>query len=98
MEAIKKRLEAIFIKLVNDEPITDEERYILELLKCKAGIDKDNLPLLKGISLDKLVKIPASHLLDAYNEMKYIKADSPMLNSRAPVSLISAWINSLKKI
>ena len=89
---------SLLMELSNEHRHLILQEFILELLKCKARIDKDSLPLLKGISLDKLVKIPASHLLDAYNEMKYIKADSPMLNSRAPVSLISAWINSLRKI
>lgn len=89
---------SLILGLSNEQNSLILQEVILELLKCKARINKDSLPLLKNQSLDKLIKIPASHLLDAYNEMKYIRADSPMLNSRAPVSLISAWVNSLKKI
>ncbi len=89
---------SLILELTNEQNSLILQEIILELLKCKSRIDKDSLPLLKKQSLDKLIKIPASHLLDAYNEIRYIRADSPMLNSRAPVSLISAWVNSLRKI
>ena len=97
-EGNSSKTVSLILELTNEQNSLILQEVILELLKCKAGVDKGSLPLLKNQPLDKLIKIPASHLLDAYNEMKYIRADSPMLNSRAPVSLISAWLNSLKKI
>lgn len=89
---------SLLMELSNEDKYLILQEIIFELLKCKARINKESLPLLKNQEIGKLIHIPASHLLDAYNDMKYIKADSPMLNSRAPVSLIGAWINSLRKI
>ena len=94
----KRHTEALIDELL---ALSDEDRvlilseFIIELLKYKAGIVKDTLPLLKDQSLELVSKIPASHLFKAYNDLKFFRADDKLLASRAPIALVRAWIDAL---
>ncbi len=88
----------ILLSLSNEHKTLILQEIILELLKYKARIDINSLPLLKGQDLSRLVQLPATHLLDVYSDIKYIRADTPMLNNRAPVALLKTWINAFSRI
>lgn len=71
--------------------------FILETLKYKAGVNPDSLALLKNFPLETVGRLPADHLFKARDDLKYIAAQSPMLQPRAPFALLRAWLNALTK-
>lgn len=71
--------------------------FILETLKYKAGINPDSLTLLRNFPLEIVGRLPAEHLFKARDDLKYIAAQAPMLQPRAPVALLRAWLDALTK-
>ncbi len=71
--------------------------FILETLKYKAGINPNSLALLKNFPLDVVGRLPAVHLFKARDDLKYIAAQAPMLQPRAPFALLRAWLDALTK-
>ena len=49
-----------------------------------------------GVDLSALCRLPATHLFEAFNDLKFIRADGNLIPSRAPIALIKAWIEALK--
>lgn len=88
----------LLLTLSNEEKALILQEFILELLKYKARVGIEQLPLLQSHNLDLLCRIPASHLFEAYNDLRFVKADDYLIPNRAPTALISAWIKALKNI
>ena len=73
------------------------QKIVTELLKYKARCKPSELVLLTGIDLSALCRLPATHLFEAFNDLKFIRADGNLIPSRAPIALIKAWIQALKR-
>mgnify|MGYP002515616250 CR=1 FL=1 len=73
------------------------QKIVTELLKYKARCKPAELVLLTGIDLSALCRLPAAHLFEAFNDLKFIRADGNLIPSRAPIALIKAWIQALKR-
>lgn len=73
------------------------QKIVTELLKYKSRCKLTELVLLAGIDLSALCRLPATHLFEAFNELKFIRADGNLIPSRAPIALIKAWIQALKR-
>lgn len=73
------------------------QKFVTELLKYKAGCQPSELVLLAGIDLSALCRLPATHLFEAFNDLKYIRADEKLIPSKAPIALVKAWIHALKQ-
>lgn len=71
--------------------------FIDEVLKFKAGVSLASLPLLRLSDPMLFARLPASHLFKAHDDMLYIKNRAPLLPTRAPVALMTAWIKALVK-
>ena len=72
------------------------QKLVTELLKYKARCKPSELVLLAGVDLSVLCRLPATHLFEAFNDLKFIRADGNLIPSRAPIALIKAWIEALK--
>ena len=72
------------------------QKLVTELLKYKARCKPSELVLLAGVDLSALCRLPATHLFEAFNDLKFIRADGNLIPSRAPIALIKAWIEALK--
>lgn len=72
------------------------QKLVTELLKYKARCKLSELVLLAGVDLSVLCRLPATHLFEAFNDLKFIRADGNLIPSRAPIALIKAWIDALK--
>lgn len=89
---------SLLLTLSNEDKSLILQLFIRDLLKYKARVSQEELPLLAHIDLHMLCKLPADHLFKAYNDLVYISAQSDaMLPPRAPNALLSAWINALRK-
>ncbi|MBQ8024663.1 MAG: hypothetical protein IJ254_10470 [Succinivibrio sp.] len=73
------------------------QKIVTELLKYKSRCKLTELVLLAGIDLSALCRLPATHLFEAFNDLKFIRADGNLIPSRAPIALIKAWIQALKR-
>ena len=82
--------------------LTDEQKalilrlFIKDLLKYKARVSKDQLPLLKQVNVDNLCKLSAVSLFKAYNLLTFVNVTDSKLPSRAPNCLLSAFIQALR--
>lgn len=82
--------------------LTDEQKalilrlFIKDLLKYKARVSKDQLPLLKQLNVDNLCKLSAVSLFKAYNLLTFVNVTDSKLPSRAPNCLLSAFIQALR--
>lgn len=70
---------------------------ILEILKFKAQIPIDKLPLIYYTNAVDLQFLQADHLLDALNKLKFIEERPPLLASLAPAALLRGWLAALKR-
>ena len=82
--------------------LTDEQKalilrlFIKDLLKYKARVSKEQLPLLRQVNLDNLCKLSAVSLFKAYNLLTFVNVTDAKLPSRAPNCLLSAFIQALR--
>ena len=84
----------LLLSLKDDKKSLILQEFVLELLKYKARVPLNTLPLISDLNLEKLSLISAEHLFNAFNDLRYVKADDNMIPSRAPSSLIYAWVNA----
>lgn len=89
------------VELLNSLPSSEcahiLQKIVTELLKYKARCQPSELILLSGTDLSSLCRLPAAHLFEAFNDLKYIRAEGKLIPSRAPIALVRAWIQALKR-
>lgn len=69
---------------------------IIEVLKYKAYVPIETLPLVYYGNAAILERLPADHLFDAMDKLKIVDDQAPLIPSRAPVALMRAWIQGFK--
>lgn len=69
--------------------------FVTETLKCKAYTDPASLPLVRHLPREKIVLIRAERLFKAWNDLKYVAAGAPLLESRAQAASLRAWFSAL---
>lgn len=98
-KSLEAREEAIKSLLL----LSDEDKYsflrefISELLKYKAGISLENLPLLFNRNLSKLCKIPAVKLFDTYSLLSILRTDTSKIQNKAPSAVLRTVIDTLRQ-
>ena len=106
---LSKKVDPIFFVekiLENDKDkkssvFTQEERvqilseFVLELLKYKAGITQDKLPLLLNVDAKALVYIQAENLFASLQRLKFIKGGNNLSPIRAMQAVMRDFVNSL---
>ncbi len=70
--------------------------FLLELLKYKAHISEDKLPLLRGMDVKALSKIKAKRIFIAKDALKFLQGANNMSPLRTPQIFMRAWIDDLK--
>ena len=70
--------------------------FLLELLKYKAHISEDKLPLLRGMDVKSLSKIKAKRIFIAKDALKFLQGANNMSPLRTPQIFMRAWIDDLK--
>lgn len=86
--------------LLSLDPLTQGNilyELVSEVLKYKAHINKDELPLINIFHGEKLAQLSADHLFLALDDLRYIKSENPLIPPRAPKALIRSWIRALKE-
>ena len=86
--------------LLSLDPLTQGNilyELVCEVLKYKAHINKDELPLINIFHGEKLAQLSADHLFLALDDLRYIKSENPLIPPRAPKALIRSWIRALKE-
>lgn len=68
---------------------------ILEVVKYKAYVSEDELPLVRYGQAQVLQYLPLEHLFDAMDKLRFIEERSPLVPSRAPIALVRAWLKAL---
>ncbi|MDO5352089.1 MAG: hypothetical protein Q4E81_04560 [Succinatimonas sp.] len=95
-------IEKLFKKDLKVPLFTPQERvaileeFLLELLKYKAHIAEEKLPLLVGLDLNSLLKIKAKQIFIAKNALKFLLGGNNMAPLRAPQIFMRSWIDNLK--
>ncbi len=72
------------------------EELLLELLKYKARVPKEDLPFLSSLDLQKLATIPSDKLFSAYHELLNMFGYDKGLKVAAPDAMLETWLTSLK--
>ena len=85
------------LEMDNSQKVLILQSLIKDLLKYKALVPKEQLPLLEHVDLQYLSKLKAASLFKVFNSLSYINGDDLMLPSRAPNALLSMWIDALTK-
>ena len=99
LEAKNSEEEAIDA-LLNLEPSIQADvlyKLVLEVLKYKAHVNQDSLPLIKMFNGESLARLSADHLFLALDDLRYIKAENPLIPSRTPKALLRSWIKALRQ-
>lgn len=68
---------------------------ILEVVKYKAYVPEQELPLVNYGQATLLQYLPLDHLFDALDKLRFIEERSPLVPSRAPVAIVRAWLDAL---
>lgn len=71
------------------------DELILEVIKYKAYVSENELPLIHYANAVILQCLPLDHLFDARDKLRFIEDRSPLIPARAPISLIRAWLEAL---
>ena len=85
LRALSKPLQA---KLLSE--------LILEILKYKAYVSEQELPLIKHSQGSALARLQADHLFAAQTQLRYIEERAPLIPARAPLALLRAWIQAFR--
>lgn len=91
----KEVIEALQILSKKQQSVLLSE-LILEVLKYKAHVNVETLPLVYYPKAQVLSKLKADHLFDAMSKLTYIEDRAPLIASRAPIALLRAWLKGLK--
>ena len=86
--------------LLSLDPLTQGNilyELVCEVLKYKAHVNKEDLPLINIFHGEKLAQLSADHLFLALDDLRYIKSENPLIPPRAPKALIRSWIRALKE-
>lgn len=86
--------------LLSLDPLTQGSilyELVCEVLKYKAHVKKEDLPLINIFHGEKLAQLSADHLFLALDDLRYIKSENPLIPPRAPKALIRSWIRALKE-
>ena len=86
--------------LLSLDPLTQGNilyELVCEVLKYKAHVKKEDLPLINIFHGEKLAQLSADHLFLALDDLRYIKSENPLIPPRAPKALIRSWIRALKE-
>ena len=86
--------------LLSLDPLTQGNilyELVCEVLKYKAHVNKEDLPLIKIFHGEKLAQLSADHLFLALDDLRYINSENPLIPPRAPKALIRSWIRALKE-
>lgn len=69
---------------------------ILEILKYKAHVPIESLPLIYYPQAQVLAKLKATDLFDSMDKLRYVEDRPPLIASRAPIALLRAWLKGFK--
>lgn len=95
-------IEKLYKKDAKAFVFTPQERtailaeFLLELLKYKAHISEDRLPLLVEADVKTLAKIKAKRIFIAKDALKFLQGGNNMSPLRTPQIFMRAWIDDLK--
>lgn len=93
--------DAAIIEALKDIEAELQTRFLRELirevLKYKAGIPEEELPLIKYGEVKDLYRLQAEHLFEASKMLRFIEGRTPLLPVNAGYVLLRSWINALRR-
>lgn len=82
--------------LTNQQQVSLLRTLILEVLKYKAYVPVEQLPLINYCGASVLERLQLDRLFEAMELLKHIEDRPPLIPARAPKALIRAWLKGFK--
>lgn len=82
--------------LLKEQQINLLRELVLEVLKYKAYVPVEKLPLVYYGNAQMLERLSADHLFEAYDMLSHIEDKTGQIGQRAPTSLMRCWLQAFR--
>ena len=82
--------------LLKEQQINLLRELVLEVLKYKAYVPIEKLPLVYYGNAQMLERLSADHLFEAYDMLSHIEDKTGQIGQRAPTSLMRCWLQAFR--
>lgn len=82
--------------LLKEQQINLLRELVLEVLKYKAYVPVEKLPLVYYGKAQMLERLSADHLFEAYDMLSHIEDKTGQIGQRAPTSLMRCWLQAFR--
>ena len=82
--------------LLKEQQINLLRELVLEVLKYKAYVPVEKLPLVYYGNAQMLDRLSADHLFEAYDMLSHIEDKTGQIGQRAPTSLMRCWLQAFR--
>lgn len=82
--------------LLKEQQINLLRELVLEVLKYKAYVPVEKLPLVYYGNAQMLERLSADHLFEAYDMLNHIEDKTGQIGQRAPTSLMRCWLQAFR--
>lgn len=82
--------------LLKEQQINLLRELVLEVLKYKAYVPVEKLPLVYYGNAQMLERLSADHLFEAYDMLSHIEDKTGQIGQRAPTSLMRYWLQAFR--
>lgn len=82
--------------LLKEQQINLLRELVLEVLKYKAYVPVEKLPLVYYGNAQMLERLSADHLFEAYDMLSHIEDKTGQIAQRAPTSLMRCWLQAFR--